>query len=54
MFVKLGDISLSTNGAYCVCVCVPLKHMASAVNTAVIQVLAKYVNHLMEIVHMVE
>jgi hypothetical protein len=21
MFVKLGDISLSTNGAYCVCVC---------------------------------
>ena len=32
---------------------VPLEHMASTVKTAVIHVLAKHVNHVMEIVHMV-
>jgi hypothetical protein len=32
---------------------VPLEHMASTVNTAVIHVLEKYVNHVMEIVRMV-
>jgi hypothetical protein len=31
---------------------VPLEHMALTVNTAVIHVLAKYVNHVMGIVHM--
>jgi hypothetical protein len=32
---------------------VRLEHMASTVETAVIHVLAKYVNHVMENVHMV-
>ena len=32
---------------------VPLEQLASTVNTAVIHVLAQYVNHVMEIVHMV-
>ena len=32
---------------------VRLEHMASNVETAVIHVLAKYVNHVMGIVHMV-